>query len=62
MDVMAYAAAKSQGYDIANYDLNVVVTPRCSGIGWSGVGKREGQGGRGICTCFEYIYVCVFWY
>mmetsp|Transcript_28210 Transcript_28210/g.36471 ORF Transcript_28210/g.36471 Transcript_28210/m.36471 type:complete len:618 (+) Transcript_28210:151-2004(+) len=38
MDVMAYASARAQGYDINNYDLNIIFTPRCPAIGWSGVG------------------------
>lgn len=47
LDVMAYAAAKSQGYDIADYDLNIIFTPRCPGIGWSGVGWVGAPGEHG---------------
>ncbi|KAJ1463084.1 hypothetical protein M885DRAFT_455639 [Pelagophyceae sp. CCMP2097] len=37
-DVMAFAAAKAAGYDVDDYDFNVVVVPHCKALGWSGVG------------------------
>ena len=37
-DMMAYAAARARGYEVSDFDFNLIFMPRCPATGWSGIG------------------------
>ena len=52
--MMAFAAARARGFDVANYDLNVVFVPRCPSNGWSGIGWIGVPGSLLFTHGFDY--------